>query len=206
MGTKSRSKPRIPKDIWFRAGEGSRYTDEDAKILGPALAAMVKEHQGELSAADIVEEARSRSSVFHDYIFADDDKTAAARHREELARGLVRSIYVCWSGNSDGEPVEESTRLLRWVVVPAQNTEEEQEEAEEGVRPGRRPPKKKRDRRTRRLVTVDEAVSNAEYVRQMIETAKQDLKRCEARYRWFIQNLPRFKRKFKRAFDAIRRL
>ncbi len=206
MVTKSRRKPRLPKDIWFRAGEGSRYTDEDAEVLGPALAALVKEHQGELAAADIVEEARSRHSVFHEYIFADDDKTAAAKHREELARGLVRSIYVCWSGNSNGEPVEESTRLLRWVVVPAQDAEEAQEEAEEGVRPGRRSKVKKRDRRTRRLVTVDEAVSNAEYVRQMIEAARQDLKRCEARYHWFVQNLPRFRQKFKRTFEAIRRL
>lgn len=197
---KNKGKP--PENVWFRAGQGSRFTDEDAQKLGPVLAGLVKSNQGELSAADIVHEAENKKSVLHEYIFAEDDSTAAFRYREELARSMVRSIYVCWENNETGEAIEESTRLLQWVVVSAEPEEEEPESVDE-IRPGRRGPS---DRRTRRLVTIDEVVGNKEYVDQMIANALADFKKFSARYKWFNENLPKFKKKFKKAFAAIEKL
>lgn len=204
MKKKSPQPPKLlPKDIWFKAGQGSRYTDEEAKILGPALAELVKSRQGEMSAADVVYEAESPSSPFHERIYAEDDKTAAFMRREELAREMIRSIYVCWSSNTAGEPVEESTRLLRWVVIQDHDEDEPEEDSVDEIRPGRRSTV---DRRTRRLVTIDEVVGNLDYEKQMIDNARADFKRMERRYRWFMENLPKFKQKFRKTFNAIGKL
>lgn len=200
---KPKGKPKkIPDNIWFKAGRGSRYSDEEAKVLGPALADLVKTRQGELSAADIVIEAENPNSPFHARIYAEDDKTAAFRHREELAREMVRSIYICWDSNESGESIEESTRLLQWVVISEEPEEPEPESVDE-IRPGRRGPA---DRRTRRLVTIDEIVGNKDYEKQMIDNARADFKKMEARYKWFNDNLPKFRQKFKKTFESIRKL
>jgi hypothetical protein len=71
----------------YFAARGSRFTDKDAKIIGPALENLNAEGKG--TAADIVDAARPDDAPLHRY-FEWDDGVAAERYRETQARHMAR--------------------------------------------------------------------------------------------------------------------
>jgi len=192
--------PTNAATVWFETITGSRYTDEDAKIIGPELARIVRESQGELCAADIVEAARDPRSPLHAY-FEWDDEVAAHMWREEQARHMTRGVYVCWQTRDAGK---QRVRLCEWVFVAQEEVDDEEED--DGipeVRPGRTVPT---DGRTRRAATFDYVVEQADLCDQMIARALADLQRWERRYQYYRDNYPEFKQKFRRAWNAINAL
>ena len=72
----------------YFAKQGSRYSNEDAKIIGPAL-----ERLGQATAEDIVKTASEETSPLHTY-FEWDNSVAADEYRKGQARIMAASIMI----------------------------------------------------------------------------------------------------------------
>lgn len=83
----------------YLAVEGSPFSNDDAKKIGPVLAELSE--RGAVTARDIVDAARSTNSPLHDY-FEWNDKRAADQYRLEEARKMLRSITIRYI--EDGQP------------------------------------------------------------------------------------------------------
>jgi len=94
----------------YFAAAGSRLTDKDARILGPTLVALGE--QGEVTAASVVEAARSENCPMHSY-FEWDDTKAAGLYREGQASEIINTVRVRYVSQDDG--MERSTRAYRIV-------------------------------------------------------------------------------------------
>lgn len=75
----------------YYAASGSRFSKNDAEIIGPALADLAT--KGPVTAQDVADVARSSNSPLHRY-FEWDDKKAANLYRTDQARNMLRSIKV----------------------------------------------------------------------------------------------------------------
>lgn len=80
----------------YYAAQGSRYSDKDASILGPALSELAV--KGEVQPRDVVDVAKSSNSPLHKY-FEWNDARAADQFRLEQARNMLRSIKVKYTEN-----------------------------------------------------------------------------------------------------------
>lgn len=78
----------------------------------------IRTTRGALTAGHVVDESEDPSSLFHDVIFYCEDDEAARRHREEVARLLMRSIVVEIRENEDDKPVQTGA----FVVVTTTDT------------------------------------------------------------------------------------
>jgi hypothetical protein len=98
---------RISLTEYF-AAEGSRFSNADAKIIGPVLESLAAEGN-ELTARGIVDIAHSTNSPLHPY-FEWDDASAADQFRLGQAQIMMRSIRV---KTLDGEtkPVSRAFRV-----------------------------------------------------------------------------------------------
>lgn len=76
----------------FFAKSSNRFTNRDAQIIGPVLEELARE-RASLSAADIVESAKSSNSPLNAY-FIWDDKKAADTQRFEVAHEMLRAVKV----------------------------------------------------------------------------------------------------------------
>lgn len=73
---------------------GFRNTDKaDAQVIGEALAGITVEHGGHLKPEDVVAAATDRKSKLHRF-FTWSDVEAAAAHRLNEARALIRSVDI----------------------------------------------------------------------------------------------------------------
>lgn len=79
----------------YRAKDGSRFTEQDAQVIGTALRRL--EDEDALEPARVVAEAKAPASPLHSY-FEWDEKRAANRYRYAQAREMMRSIYVVTRG------------------------------------------------------------------------------------------------------------
>jgi hypothetical protein len=90
---KMRSRKRSERWIYeFKAAEGSRITDTDARRIGPELA-RIHERDGELRAEAVVDVAKSPRSKLHRY-FEWDVQKAAEAHWLTTAGRLIRAIKI----------------------------------------------------------------------------------------------------------------
>ena len=199
--------PSPSAKLWYRATEGSRYSTADVNAFGPTLVKLVRKQQGKLAAADIVEEGKDPNSPLHAY-FEWDNTAAAFQFREEQARQMSRSILICWKEKHDGGLVEKSTRLLEFVFIPAAGAAakaDKDEEEGEGVtiRPGRQTPI---DRRTQRLVTIDEVVENPVYIEQKLREAIRELEKWQRKYEFYVNTASMFRKTLRRIWNAINSL
>jgi len=88
-----RSRKRSEKWVYeFKAAEGSRLTDQDARRIGPELARL-HDRDGELRPATVVDVAKSPRSKLHQY-FEWDVQKAAEKHWLSTAGHLIRSIRI----------------------------------------------------------------------------------------------------------------
>lgn len=77
------------KDYFALAG--SRFTNADAKVIGPVLQELAE--AGDVTPAQVVEAARSTNSPLHSY-FEWDDKVAADKFRNLEAGDMIRNIRI----------------------------------------------------------------------------------------------------------------
>ncbi len=83
---------RKTKKIQFKAREGSILSDENAVQYGAHILKMMKKRTVKsVTASDILQDARSSTTPYHDY-FDWDDSSAAEKHRLDQARQLIASI------------------------------------------------------------------------------------------------------------------
>lgn len=76
----------------FRWREGARMT-VDAQMAGEHIEHLRKQANGQLTPAQVVDDARDERALLHP-AFEWDDSVAAERHREDQARHLIGCIIV----------------------------------------------------------------------------------------------------------------
>lgn len=75
----------------YFAAAGSRFTDNDARKIGPVLAELSE--LGDVTAGAVVDAARSTNSPLHSY-FEWDDAKAAHQYREGQANEIISAVRV----------------------------------------------------------------------------------------------------------------
>ena len=89
----------------FRSKTGSRISDEKAQVYGQRLYELMSEkNKDELTPSDVVEDAKKKRSVYHDY-FVWDDSAAGEQYRLQQARGILNGIVKVKIVNVEDEPV-----------------------------------------------------------------------------------------------------
>jgi len=107
------------KEKIYKATAGARFNPNKAQDYGNELEKIAKENKGRLEPQMVVENAREKDSVLHDY-FNWDDSTAAESWRRQQARLLINHIdMVIHYGN------EEKT-IKAFVNLIVQNGKEEE--------------------------------------------------------------------------------
>lgn len=96
--------------------------DAEARLRKLAL-----EHDGELSPAIVVDDARSSDSPLHEY-FEWDDAVAAEKYRHVIARGLIASVRI------ERLVDEKVVRSVAWVRNPDKAGNEQGYAAVEDIR------------------------------------------------------------------------
>jgi hypothetical protein len=96
--------------------EGARFQSgaktDDADAIGQHLNDLRERYKGELTPADVVEDARSHNSPLHSF-FEWSDTKAAQQYRLQQARGLIRAVVAVVV--SAGAPAQ---RVQAFVHVP----------------------------------------------------------------------------------------
>lgn len=72
--------------------EGARISGADPETVGRELA-RIRRKYGRLESQNVLEEARAPDAPLHP-VFPWDDAAAAEEHRLEIARRLIRAVYV----------------------------------------------------------------------------------------------------------------
>jgi hypothetical protein len=93
--------------------KGSILTAEQAQKYGSHIAVLIEENNGSIIAAQIVDDAKKKTSPLNDY-FEWNDKRAANRWRLRQAAHLLRSIQVMIK---DDEGMETETRAFHNVTI-----------------------------------------------------------------------------------------
>ena len=91
------------KKVTYAARKGSQFTDAKAQIYGEHLAVLSKGKE-KLTTSEIVEDAKNKSTVTHDY-FEWNNEIAGERHRIWQARQLVKSIHIVVIREDNPEPI-----------------------------------------------------------------------------------------------------
>lgn len=102
MGTPV-SKRRTTERVKYRAT--GVYTQKDAAVIGPELRRLTDKY-GTASPEVIVDEARSRKSPLHRYIFKLSDADAAQQYRLDQATYMTRHIVEVVCDDASGEEVQ----------------------------------------------------------------------------------------------------
>lgn len=132
----------------YRARPGARFGNEDAEKFGHEIERL-KNENGPLTTAAIVESARSPESPLHNY-FEWDDSTAAESWRMAQARHLVNRIEVVIEKNGEE------------IVVPFMVNVIFKKNDNEPLNQG--------------YVTVEEAMTTKEYREQVIQDILNQIK------------------------------
>jgi len=88
--TKTTSKKRVVK---YKAAKGTRFTNQEAQVIGTRLDYIGKSHSGELTKDIVLDDARIISSPLHKY-FDWDDTTAAEKYRRHQAGKIIQAVTV----------------------------------------------------------------------------------------------------------------
>ena len=95
----------------YFATAGSRFTDKDARVIGPVLVELAD--QKEVTASSVVEAAQSANCPLHSY-FEWNDKVAASKFREGQATEMINAVRVRFVSE---EGHERATRAYRVAQV-----------------------------------------------------------------------------------------
>lgn len=162
----------------YFAATGSRFTDKDAAVIGPAL-----EELHMVTATEIVSAARAESSPLHPY-FEWRDSVAADLFRQEQARHMARSI------------------LVRVVVSPTRTEPVRAFHAVHLVRQPGEPPVAQEDSE-RSYVPVATLQEDPALGQQIVSEAHQQLIGWQRRYSQYRRLLPEFAERFGPLFKVL---
>jgi hypothetical protein len=90
----------------FEFAEGARFqpgAEKDAKLVGEHLELLRKKAKGELTAEDVLADAKHDNSPLHSF-FEWSDTEAARQYRLQQARGLIRSVVAVYTRIDEGKP------------------------------------------------------------------------------------------------------
>jgi len=87
----------------YFAVEGSRFSQEDARAIGPVLEHLAHRGQGKATEMDIIHAASDPRSPLHRH-FEWDNHEAARQWRKQQAREMVSAIAVKVSGENGNHP------------------------------------------------------------------------------------------------------
>jgi macrodomain Ter protein organizer (MatP/YcbG family) len=162
----------------YFARQGSRFTDEDAKIIGPELEKLAIE--GQTTAHDIVENAKNTDSALHQY-FEWADETAANLYRETQARHMANSITIRIKTN------EGDKEIRAFHAIKVVTTEEE-------------------NQIQKSYISIDKIADNTDMMGQVVEEARKALLGWKERYNIYQSMIPAFKQEFTPVIEAIGKL
>lgn len=93
--TASKTKKKAPHTTKkIRAAKGAMFSHTEANSF---VRELTKRKLDEVSAEDLVSLAGDESSVFHNFIFRQDNIEAAYAHRVGLARHILNHLEVTWT-------------------------------------------------------------------------------------------------------------
>lgn len=99
----------------YFATAGSRFTDKDARVIGPVLAELSEAK--DVDAASVVQAAQSANCPLHAY-FEWNDVVAADKYRVGQAEEIINTVRVRFVSDSDGQ--ERTVRAYRIAQAKAQ--------------------------------------------------------------------------------------
>lgn len=85
--------PENPTGKQWVARRGSRYSNDDARVIGPVLNELAESNNNGFTPKDVVEVASDPESPIHRY-FEWKDEVAGPLYRLDQARGMARSIQI----------------------------------------------------------------------------------------------------------------
>ena len=145
----------------YKPVRGSSLTLEQAQRYGEHIETLIEENNGSIVAAQVVDDAKAKSSPLHDF-FEWNDKQAAIKWRLEQARYVMGAINVIVT-KDDGDEIE--TRAFHYVSVDGGYENRDARHADQKV-----------------VVTVQRAMAEEELRRQVVETAMKQLKAWRKKY------------------------
>lgn len=90
----------------FEFAEGARFQPgalQDPKAVGEHIEMLRKQHKGELTPQDILDDAKHDNSPLHSF-FEWSDSEAAQQYRLQQARGLIRAVVAIYTREDEGKP------------------------------------------------------------------------------------------------------
>ena len=143
----------------YKAAKGARFTDEEAKKIGPVLE-QIEQKFGSLRPEDILTEAQKKKSYLHRF-FDWSDSEAALKWRKHQARQLVSHVRIVII-DDDGQ-----TRKA-WENVRVKIEPESEEEIED-----------------RRYVSYEQIDANEFFRGQVVQRGLKELETWLDKYRHY---------------------
>lgn len=148
----------------YVASTGAPFGAEKAQAYGECLA-NIEEKKGILTPTIVIQEAKKKKSVMHDY-FEWDDSIAGPKYRIHQARQLMNHIEVEIINNGDKEP--ERIKMFHNIQIID-------------------------DSKDRAYLSLSTIISSADYRNQIIEKALKELQAWQHRYLQYAELKPIFK-------------
>ena len=150
----------------YTARKGSHLTDAEAQVCGPHLDKLTEKNNGMITAEIVLENAKKKTSVLHDY-FEWDDTAAALQHRLQQARGILNSIKVVVVRDNEQE---ETVRAFHVVTIKNEKTQTNE----------------------RGYTTIERVANDVDLRRQVLGQALKELEAWQRRYETYSELLPVF--------------
>ena len=164
----------------FKAKNGSQISNKKVQAYGESLYDLKEKMEGVLTPQVVVETAKNKKSLLHDY-FIWDNSIAAEKYRVHQARNLLNSITIEIKIEGKTEDVKTFHNV---TTIVYQGTEQEEKQ--------------------RGYVSIESVKENEYYMNQIIEEAHKEMAEWGIRYRKY-KSLKGFK-KFKVIFKEIEQL
>ena len=132
-----------------------------ASIAGPEIERIRREQEGFFTPAAVVRAAQPKSSPLHP-AFEWDDLKAAAAHREDQAKYLIRHIVVLNAGDPDRDPIR------AFVSVEDKTASDSEDDGP-------------------RYTSISHAMSEPHLREHLLSTALRDMRSFEQRYSQFAE-------------------
>jgi hypothetical protein len=152
-------------EIKYIPAVGSRYSDQDAQVIGTRLSQVIEESGLFLTAQAVIDDARPEMSPLHPY-FTWDDRLCGQHWRDYEARHMLRSIHVVIG---EGE----EARQVRAFHVVTRMSDDEIDTAAADAERGYYP-----------IVRI---MGDDRLMDQIIERALKELQGWQSRYRAYKQ-------------------
>jgi len=163
----------------YFARQGSRFTDNDAKIIGPELEKLANGKRA--TAKDIVESAKENNSPLHTYFEWQDD-VAASLYRETQARHMASSITIKIKTVGG-----EDTEVRAFHAIKIMTTEDEI------------PIQKS-------YISLETVAENLDMMGQIVDEARKALSGWKQRHEIYRSMIPAFNQEFTPIIEEINRL